>query len=163
MNENRFYIQELKAVKLDLASIISNIKIFIITVNSIPLKQAKNELLIFIINYNTKIDRLTLVLDNSMLEYQKIVDSKIIYFEPWKRILDLIQLTKDAEPIPLHKISHIINTDYTHAEELLIMLLKDDKNIGKYSPQEKIYTKGIDIKDIVSNYIAQVRDLNLLD
>ena len=89
---------------------------------------------------------------------QEKIKERIEYFEPWGRLLSLIQLTEDKMPINIQEISKIVHCSSQHAQDLILTLLEENKEIGSYNKEEKIYTKGVNVDDYLSQAIKIAED-----
>ncbi|MHA2029010.1 MAG: hypothetical protein ACW99A_17405 [Candidatus Kariarchaeaceae archaeon] len=89
---------------------------------------------------------------------KNIISEKQSWFEPWDRLLSLIQMTQDGTPIHTSEISKVINLDTVHTEELLDLLLKENELIGTYEKESKIYTKGTLIEKYLNSILSRTHE-----
>jgi hypothetical protein len=97
-------------------------------------------------------------LDQHYININKAVNQREIWFNPWKGLLTLIQITEDGMPIELSRISEVVSCSETHAEELVKLLLSENKYIGEYDEKDKVYTKGVNIKDYIHMALSKLSD-----
>ncbi|MCE7736783.1 MAG: hypothetical protein GPJ54_18010, partial [Candidatus Heimdallarchaeota archaeon] len=95
---------------------------------------------------------LNLMNDNLM----SIIDVRKQWFEPWQRLLTLIQMTQDGLPIELIKIAEVIQGTEDQAENLLELLLEENTMIGKYDGSKRVYTKGTNISQYIQSMLEKI-------
>lgn len=100
-------------------------------------------------NFHNKYTHLLNELNKQNLSIEQSFENRKIWFDPWERLLSLIQVTEDNMPIELSKISEIVDCREDHAENLVIWLLEENSYIGGYDKTAKIYTKGVKIQDYI--------------
>ncbi|MCE7734090.1 MAG: hypothetical protein GPJ54_04370 [Candidatus Heimdallarchaeota archaeon] len=100
----------------------------------------------------TGLNNMNLMLDNLM----KIFEVRKQWFEPWQRLLTLIQMTQDGLPIDLAKIAEVIQGSEDQSEKLLELLLDENAMIGTYDVSERVYTKGTDISQYIQSMMEKM-------
>ncbi|MCE7736624.1 MAG: hypothetical protein GPJ54_17205 [Candidatus Heimdallarchaeota archaeon] len=90
--------------------------------------------------------------------FEKEIENRKEWFQPWEALLTLIQITPDEKPISISEIMQVINRSEEHAEDLLIALLKENTKIGSYNNQTKSYTKASNIDRYLEIALAQMKD-----
>jgi hypothetical protein len=98
-------------------------------------------------------------LDQYHINIGNAINQREVWFKPWKALLTLIQITEDGMPIALSRISEVVNCSEAHAEDLIKLLLSENKYIGDYDENQKVYTKGVNIKDYIQMILSQLSDI----
>jgi hypothetical protein len=98
-------------------------------------------------------------LDQYHISISNAINQREVWLKPWKALLTLIQITEDGMPISLDRIAEVVSCSEDHAADLVKLLLSENKHIGEYNEQEKIYTKGVNIKDYIQMILSQLGDM----
>ncbi|MCE7737100.1 MAG: hypothetical protein GPJ54_19595 [Candidatus Heimdallarchaeota archaeon] len=89
-------------------------------------------------------------------KFEKLINERKIWFEPWQPMLTLIQMTQDGLPIDLARIAEVIRCPEDQAEKLLKLLLAENSLIGLYDASKKLYTKGTNISQYIESMLAKM-------
>ncbi|MHA2249667.1 MAG: SBBP repeat-containing protein [Candidatus Kariarchaeaceae archaeon] len=150
----RLYSQVRNSIALieTIERILSRTKNAFVHINSLQIKEHQHSL-------QSNLDKMIPILSG----VRSAIDQRKEWFEPWEALLTLIQITEDEVPISIDEIVRIIKTDEKHAEELLVLLLKENSQIGKYHSDRKTYVKGIGIEDYIALALARLKDFDIED
>ncbi|MFX1508498.1 MAG: hypothetical protein ACFFDC_20650, partial [Promethearchaeota archaeon] len=110
-------------------------------------------------NHYTQTNSLLQFLIESEDKLNAQISQKKEEFAPWPRLLTLVQLTEDGTPVKLSEIAKIIDCSEEQAEHLIILLLKENKLIGKYDTENEVYIKGHDVSTLIQTYIKEVKEV----
>jgi hypothetical protein len=110
-------------------------------------------------DYLTKFLSMVNELDQYHIYISNAINQRETWFKPWMALLTLIQITEDGMPISLDRIAEVVSCSETHAADLVKLLLSENKHIGEYDEQEKVYTKGVNIRDYIQMILSQLDDI----
>jgi hypothetical protein len=116
---------------------------------------AKEDLNGYLTKFLTQVNEL----DQHHINISNTITQREVWFDPWKALLTLIQITEDGMPISLDRIAEVVSCSEDQAADLVKLLLSENKHIGKYDDQEKVYTKGVNIKDYIQMILSQLEDI----
>ncbi|MCE7733560.1 MAG: hypothetical protein GPJ54_01695 [Candidatus Heimdallarchaeota archaeon] len=107
-------------------------------------------------NYQNQINEGLSKLKTAISNYEEIIGSRKQWFEPWQPLLTLIQMTQDGLPIDLVKIAEVIRCPEDQAENLLELLLIENKLVGTYKKSNRVYTKGTNISNYIESMLEKI-------
>ncbi|MCY3412840.1 MAG: hypothetical protein INQ03_14480 [Candidatus Heimdallarchaeota archaeon] len=105
-----------------------------------------------LLNKKTLLENKNMLSDqrNSLIQMQnnlkKAINDQTNWFEPWDRLLTLIEITGDAQSISIERIASVVALQEWHAAELIQLLIKNNPMIGEYDSEKQVFTKGLNVE-----------------
>ncbi|MCY3411779.1 MAG: hypothetical protein INQ03_09120 [Candidatus Heimdallarchaeota archaeon] len=89
-------------------------------------------------------------------------DTRIKWFEPYQKILEIIQKTQAGIQVALNRIADLSGASLEQTEGIIKLLLEENPEIGEYLEFEQVYIRGADvgsaIDDLLDNFEKFERD-----
>ncbi|MCY3411756.1 MAG: hypothetical protein INQ03_09005 [Candidatus Heimdallarchaeota archaeon] len=80
-------------------------------------------------------------------------ESRIKWFEPYQKILEVIQKTQAGIQVPLSRITDLSGATLEQTEGIIKLLLADNPDIGEYLEFEQIYIRGADVGSAIDDLL----------
>ena len=85
------------------------------------------------------------------------LNNQKVFFEPWDKLLDLIQQTQEGIPVNISRIAQLTHCSEENAVGLIKLLLQEHPTIGEFLELEQVYIKKSGVEDAIDKLINEYR------